>query len=155
MTDKPTKGEVAEGLDSERETVPPVRDIETNEFASSDYESWGGNTVPSANEVRAASIIQNAYRCCQRSASHRHGSVSSVTARDRSFKACLAEAQKIAWIGGNYYRKLFLGPLPHVLLCLEKVGSYAVTTREQVKKLTVTAEGQELQDLSKQQTATA
>ncbi|KAI0321916.1 hypothetical protein OF83DRAFT_135754 [Amylostereum chailletii] len=41
------------------------------------------------------------------------------THRAKYFDACLKEAAKIQWAATSTYRFVFLGPLPHVLACLE------------------------------------
>lgn len=56
--------------------------------------------------------------------SQRRGRVSArpsklAALRSHLFEILLAEAQRIPWSGHNFYRKLYLGPLLHILVCLE------------------------------------
>ena len=67
------------------------------------------------------------------------------------FDACLAESKTMEW-PHNYYRLLFLGPLPHVLVCIGGVQSYAVGAKEKAKKRWSTASHQELEDIGKRRT---
>jgi len=56
------------------------------------------------------------------------------------------------WPHGRYYHKLFLGPLPHVLVCLGGVHSYLVGANGKAKKRYKVATYQELDDVGKKMT---
>ena len=56
------------------------------------------------------------------------------------------------WPHGRYYRKLFLGPLPHVLVCLSGVHSYLVGAKDKAKKRYKVATHQELDNVGKKMT---
>jgi hypothetical protein len=56
------------------------------------------------------------------------------------------------WPHGRYYRMLFLGPLPHVLVCLSWVHSFLVGAKDKAKKRLNVAAHQELDDVMKKMT---
>jgi hypothetical protein len=101
---------------------------------------------PSEMEVLAASLIQRVFRRIVR---HRRGiseEALSVT-RAAHFTSCWQQAQEMSW-PRRYYRLLFLGPLPHVLSCLDGVYTYASSTKAKTKKRLNVAQHEELEDLS-------
>ncbi|KAJ2926880.1 hypothetical protein H1R20_g10209, partial [Candolleomyces eurysporus] len=56
---------------------------------------------------------------------------------DSYFEACLELAldrKKMQWPHGFYYRKLYLGLVPHLLACIKGVGSYAFSAKAKAKK---------------------
>jgi hypothetical protein len=105
---------------------------------------------PSEVELRAASLIQRAYKRVVR---HRRGKSREAlsVARAVHFTTCWRQAQEMLW-PYRYYRLLFLGPLPHVLLCLDSVYTYASSTKAKMKKRLQVAKHEELEDLSIRQT---
>ena len=68
--------------------------------------------------------------------------------RDRLFKACKASASSVH----ARYRKTFLGPVPHLLLCLEWIISSAQASKGTIKARRAEATLQELSDLTLEQT---
>ncbi|KAH9017008.1 hypothetical protein EDB85DRAFT_2017856 [Lactarius pseudohatsudake] len=68
--------------------------------------------------------------------------------RDRLFKACKASASAVH----AGYRKIYLGPIPHLLLCLEWIISSARASKGTIKARRAGATLQELSDLTFQQT---
>ncbi|KAH8984685.1 hypothetical protein EDB92DRAFT_1470073 [Lactarius akahatsu] len=68
--------------------------------------------------------------------------------RDRLFKACKASASAVH----AGYRKIYLGPVPHLLLCLEWIISSARASKGTIKARRAGATLQELSDLTFQQT---
>ena len=105
---------------------------------------------PSAEQIHAARVFQVAYR---RAMSRRRKMVKTAAEASRAslFDACLAESKTMEW-PHNYYRLLFLGPIPHVLVCIGGVQSYAVGAKEKAKKRWSTASHQELEDIGKRRT---
>jgi hypothetical protein len=69
--------------------------------------------------------------------------------RDRLFKACRACASAVH----ARYRKIFLGPVPHLLLCLEWIISSAQASKGTIKARRADSEAtlQELSDLTLEQ----
>ena len=69
--------------------------------------------------------------------------------RDRLFKACKASASAVH----ARYRKIYLGPVPHLLLCLEWIIWSAQASKGTIKARRACAEAslQELSDLTLQQ----
>jgi hypothetical protein len=101
---------------------------------------------PSEMEVRAASLIQHVFRRVVR---HRRGISQDAlsVARAAHFTSCWQQAQEMSW-PRRYYRLLFLGPLPHVLSCLDGVYTYVSSTKAKTKKRLNVAQHEELEDLS-------
>jgi hypothetical protein len=64
--------------------------------------------------------------------------------RTRWFRQCLAVSQKSHW--PHEYRVVFLGPLPHILLCLARVEAYARELKTISLKKLLKSVGQELED---------
>ncbi|KAG6874166.1 hypothetical protein C0995_005584 [Termitomyces sp. Mi166 len=73
---------------------------------------------PSEDEQRAALKILKVYRRARlrRGRGARARSTSNIT---KIFAACLKLSQEISWDKDPSYRFVFLGPLPHVLVCLD------------------------------------
>jgi hypothetical protein len=109
------------------------------------------NVIPSMTSHQAASIIQNAYR---RSISRPRRVIQPglPTARARLFLSFLEEARGIKWPVAPIHRIVFLGLLPHLLLCLEEVQKYLLSAKNETKKLLAVAEHLELEMLGKRQT---
>lgn len=66
---------------------------------------------------------------------------------DSYFDTCLKLAldpEKMQWPYGFYYRKMYLGLVPHLLACVKGVESYAFSAKEKAKKR---YRGHEKQDL--------
>ena len=68
--------------------------------------------------------------------------------RDRLFKDCKASASAVH----PRYRKIYLGPLPHLLLCLEWIISSAQASKRTIKARRAGSTLQELSDLTSEQT---
>jgi hypothetical protein len=99
---------------------------------------------PSEEQVRAARRIQYAYR---RHARHRSGSAVDAEI-DAIFTACLKETRSSEW-RPSYYRLLFLGPLPHLLVCLEHGITLTHTAKRKTKDLSEVSH-EKLEELGRQ-----
>ncbi|CAA7264670.1 unnamed protein product [Cyclocybe aegerita] len=106
---------------------------------------------PSEELIRAASCIQARYRKILRS-KRQTSRTALETLRASCFEACLAESRKIEWPPRSHYLLLFLGPLPHVLTCLNAVHTWVMETKQRNKKRFKTATHQELDDVNKRLT---
>ncbi|KAG2160214.1 uncharacterized protein EDB93DRAFT_1324636 [Suillus bovinus] len=105
---------------------------------------------PSVEEEKAACNIQNAYRRYVRRRSSR-----AVNAEiDAIFITCLKETQSSEWRPG-YYSFLFLGPLPHLLVCLERGISLTHATKAKTKGLFNKESHEKLEELGKQRSEIA
>ena len=65
----------------------------------------------------------------------RHKTATQKTC-DSYFEACLklaSDPEKMQWPYGFYYKKLYLGLVPHLLACLKTVESYAFSAKEKAK----------------------
>ncbi|KAJ7222624.1 hypothetical protein GGX14DRAFT_558715 [Mycena pura] len=91
-------------------------------------------------EIRAVSKIQRAFSRAHRRVGRRKAELakSSLTAGcAHFFSLCLKEVAHMGstWSSQEYsYRLRFLGPLPHLLLCLDVVHTATQTQKTQVKK---------------------
>jgi hypothetical protein len=102
--------------------------------------------APSEDELRAASIIQQAYK--RTLSRRRHMSKTGMlAARRRFFAICFERSQEIAWKENSYYRLLFLGPLPHILLCLDVTQAAILSQKAVTKKCLLQNKHEELDDL--------
>ena len=109
------------------------------------------NAALSEEKIQAVNKLQTLYR-----KKMRHRRVVAKTAlqasRNTWFEACLAESAKIDWPEGSFYRFLFLGPLPHVLVCLDAAYTWVMDTKKRNKKRFIKASHQELEELNKRMT---
>jgi hypothetical protein len=104
----------------------------------------------SDEQIEAACVIQAMYR---RNVERRGGGTRSTLseARSRLFIKCWAECEMLKW-PRSPYRLLFLGPLPHLLLCLERANTFAFEAKMKVKRRLTTAKHQELEDVQTKMT---
>jgi hypothetical protein len=147
----------------EIEDAEPEQEIEEPEVDDTDIVGAGSvesiaitalpeaNLLPSEEQIHAARVIQIAYRKLLR---RRRKSTKSALEVSRAsfFDACLEESLKMEWPNGIYYRLLFLGPLPHVLVCLSAAHSWAIDTKTRNKKKLKVALHQELENVGKRLT---
>ncbi|KAJ7293966.1 hypothetical protein C8J57DRAFT_1444990 [Mycena rebaudengoi] len=108
----------------------------------------------SEEEVRAAGRIQRAFkrvrvRTDRRRAEMAESSVGAACAD--LFLSCLKEAATMEW-PNHEYRLRFLGPLPHLLLCLDIVHNSAQKQKKQIKKDLRDAKHEKLEELDKRLT---
>ncbi|KAG2109745.1 uncharacterized protein F5147DRAFT_150627 [Suillus discolor] len=100
---------------------------------------------PSEEQVFAARTIQYAYRY---HVWRRSGS--AVDAELRAiFTTCLKETRTSKW-RPSYYRLLFLGPLPHLLACLEQGIALTHAAKIKTKDLFKTESHEKLEELGRQ-----
>jgi len=99
--------------------------------------------IPPQDEIQleAARKILSAYR---RSRHRQSPRTPLFVDRTRWFRQCLAVLPKSHW--PHVYRVVFLGPLPHILLCLARVEAYARELKMISMKKLLQSEGQELED---------
>lgn len=105
----------------------------------------------SEEEVSAARRIQTAYRQRLRVLQYR-SKMSTLEAEIHAiFRTCLKQVQLASW-QSSPYRTLFLGPLPHLLLALEKGIASAEATKAKTKipSLLLTQGHENLEELGRQ-----
>lgn len=163
----------ARGID---ETVSKVEDAikdvvedagytEVTEFQDAQMDSTGwsehgrglDDNAPASDFIlsearkHAARVIIYAYR---RFVSRRRGvGRSGLSAKlDRLFCSCLEEAQRIGWNSREPYRKVYLGALPPILLCLEEARKITFAAKADVKEHSKDVELLEREDLGKRRT---
>jgi hypothetical protein len=131
ITDQDTGGVVAEEMQVEDITeeleLDPTIDTETLARSMNIARVQEVVDTPSRKEIDAACIIQATYR--RKHMRQRGGTRTKLSeAIRRFFIECWAESEKIDW-PRRHYRLLFLGPLPHLLLCLERANTSAFESK--------------------------
>jgi hypothetical protein len=103
----------------------------------------------SNDQIVAACAIQAMYR---RHVLRRESVRKALSeARSRFFIDCWVESEKMEW-PHRHYRLLFLGPLPHLLLCLERANTSAFDFKMKVKRRLTMAKHTELEDVQMKMT---
>ncbi|KAJ7139425.1 hypothetical protein C8R44DRAFT_764441 [Mycena epipterygia] len=103
-------------------------------------------------DVHAALVIQRAFKRVHKRASRRKVEMaesSLVAGCAVFFVACLKEAAAIEWANQDY-RLRFLGPLPHLLMCLDVVHTTAQKQKKHIRKDLREAKHEKLEALDKQ-----
>ncbi|KAK0232749.1 hypothetical protein IW262DRAFT_1451222 [Armillaria fumosa] len=122
--DQTTRGKQAERL-------PPAETVSDEEDSVNDTDDavGGQDWLPSEREVAAASLIQQTYRkvLCHRREVAKRGIAAQI------YASCTKEVSRLGDNPGLYLR-LFLGPLPHILVCLETVCIEARSQRKKTNK---------------------
>ncbi|KAG2070632.1 hypothetical protein BDR04DRAFT_1076404 [Suillus decipiens] len=150
-----TQPEEFEGEEEKDEDVTANPDTETPDASESsdepatslapDLDESLRSHGPSVEEEEAARNIQKAYRCHVRRRSGR-----AVNAEiDAIFLTCLKETQSSEWRPG-YYNLLFLGPLPHLLVCLERGIALTRAAKAKTKGLLNKESHEKLEELGRQ-----
>jgi hypothetical protein len=140
-------GDVAANADAG--DSPETSDEAVASFAPDLDESLRTNE-PSEEEEKSACQIQKAYRRYVLRRSSR-----AVNAEiDAIFMACLKETQSSEWRQG-YYCLLFLGPLPHLLVCLERGIALTNTAKAKMKGLLNKESHSRLEELGRQRSEIA
>ncbi|KAH6917671.1 hypothetical protein BKA70DRAFT_1139349 [Coprinopsis sp. MPI-PUGE-AT-0042] len=71
---------------------------------------------------------------------------------DSTYETCLKLSMEMGWPNGNYYKKLYLGLVPHLLVCVNAVQTHAQSAKGIAKKQLLKGKRQNLDDLSSQMT---
>ncbi|KAH9016161.1 hypothetical protein EDB85DRAFT_1898307 [Lactarius pseudohatsudake] len=138
-------GQVAatDGIDGMGDLTSYQRGEEAAEYSEDDAFDIGDGEGP--DRSREALIIQKAAR---RYLLKHSSSDKLKTKRDRHFEACKASADVVH----ARYRGVYLGPVPHLLLCLEWIIPSARASKDTIKARCRDATLQELSDLMSKQT---
>ncbi|KAF6765917.1 hypothetical protein DFP72DRAFT_996790 [Ephemerocybe angulata] len=89
------------------------------------------------------------YRRVLRTRKLERAKTSTQKAYDSFFDTCLKASKDMAWPHGFFYRKLYLGLVPHLLACVNGVESYAHSAKAKAKKRLRKDEKQDLEGLNK------
>ncbi|KAH9075550.1 hypothetical protein EDB83DRAFT_2549245 [Lactarius deliciosus] len=143
-------GQVPDGIDGTGDISGYQHVEEAVEYSTDDAIDLGdGEGSESLDRSREASIIQKAVRRYLLESGEGSSDDKLKIGRDRLFKACKASANTVH----ARYRKIYLGPVPHLLLCLEWIISSARTSKTTIKTRRAQKVAlQELLDLMLQQT---
>jgi hypothetical protein len=104
---------------------------------------------PSEEQIQAASVIQRMYR--QHLQQQRRRTSKLNQSRNHHFNACLARSKQLSFPSLRY-RLLFLGTLPHLLVCIEAVHTYAHEAKTKQKRLFLTGKNDILVESGKKLT---
>lgn len=74
------------------------------------------------------------YQRRLRSAKLEKAKSATQKARDSYFETCLGLSEDMEWPFGFFYRKLYLGLVPNLLACVNRVDSYAYGARAKAKR---------------------
>ncbi|KAH8984681.1 hypothetical protein EDB92DRAFT_1885663 [Lactarius akahatsu] len=108
-----------------------------------------------AKQHHAAKTLQSYYRRLQAKRANQiaHAGLGLPKARKDRFEAFAQAASTIEWPERSLYRRIFLGALPHLLLCLDHTRTIVMDEKAKVKR-SARSNGrhQEIEDLMKRQT---
>ncbi len=107
---------------------------------------------PSEALIQATRACQSFYRKKIRYKQKSNKLDSLGIQRANCFEACLLASTKINWPARSYYQLLFLGPLPHILVCLKSAHTWAIDMKNRNKKRLTLSTHQELEDIKKRLT---
>ncbi|KJA29102.1 hypothetical protein HYPSUDRAFT_32443 [Hypholoma sublateritium FD-334 SS-4] len=99
--------------------------------------------------LRCQSLYRKKVRCKQKGSEL--DSLKSIQ-RTNCFEACLLVSTKIDWAARSHYQRVFLGPLPHILVCLKSAHTWASEMKTRNKKRLTSGTHQELEDIMKRLT---
>ncbi|KAH9009229.1 hypothetical protein EDB84DRAFT_1584162 [Lactarius hengduanensis] len=123
-------GQVPDGIGGTGDISGHQHVEEAVEYSTDDAIDMGdGEGSESLDRSREASIIQKAVRRYLLESGEGTSDDRLKIGRDRLFKACKASANAVH----ARYRKIYLGPVPHLLLCLEWIISSARTSKTTIK----------------------
>jgi len=143
-----TAGQVTDGIDEADELTGYQLVEKAVEYSADDAVDMGDGEGP--DRSREAIVIQRAVRRYLLKFSEGSSKDEMKTRRDRLFKLCSASANAVH----ARYRKIYLGPVPHLLLCLDWIILSAQAEKVTIKarRKDATLPSQALSDLSTLQT---
>ncbi|KAH7911824.1 hypothetical protein BJ138DRAFT_1005801 [Hygrophoropsis aurantiaca] len=126
------------------------RVADRDSFAHAVDETMVQSNIPTEEETQAAGILQTIYR---RRLDRRSRSARAALDEERHafFEECLKQVKSTEW-APSYYRLLYLGPLPHLLLCLERAVAILHDTKRKIKGRLTKNNYDRLEELGKQRT---
>ncbi|KZP05197.1 hypothetical protein FIBSPDRAFT_843218 [Athelia psychrophila] len=148
--------ELQDENEHEEETNEPQMDLTIDADALAQSMQDTGDQVlydaPTEEQIQAALRIQIAYRQLLR---YRRTSARTglSAARDRQFVNCRLESEKMDWPRGGFclapprYRIVFLGPIPHLLVCLERARTVASEDASKAKRRVAFAKHRDLEEV--------
>jgi len=108
-----------------------------------------------AKQERAAKTLQSYYRRLLESRANQiaNPGLGLLKTRKDKFDACAQVADSIEWPEKSLYRPVFLGALPHLLVCIDRAWTIAVEAKAKVKKAARSNDRHEaIEELMKRQT---
>jgi hypothetical protein len=102
-------------------------------------DSLGPTEVPAAEAITeeqkaVATKLIDVYQRKLRSRKLERAKTATHKAYDSYFETCLEMSKTMDWPLGFYYRKLYLGFVPHLLACVNRVEAHAHNARGRAKK---------------------
>jgi hypothetical protein len=108
-----------------------------------EYTAQDDDDSEETDRTKEVIVIQRAARRHFFKDIEEHSSNTLAKGRDRLFKSCKASADAVH----AKYRKIYLGPVPHLLLCVEWIVTRAQESKNAIKARRVEATLQEKSDL--------
>ncbi|KAF5314113.1 hypothetical protein D9611_006922 [Ephemerocybe angulata] len=97
-----------------------------------------------------ASQLTKAYRRILRNRELERAKILTQKVYDCCFVNCLKALKNMEWSHRLFYRKLYLGLVPHLLGCVDRVISYAHSAKARAKKRLRAAKVDDLEGLNKE-----
>jgi hypothetical protein len=111
-----------------------------------EYTAQDADDSEETDRTKEVIVIQRAARRHFFKDIEEHSSNALTKGRDRLFKSCKASVDAVH----TKYRNIYLGPVPHLLLCVEWIVTHAQESKNAIKGRRVEATLQEKSDLMAQ-----
>jgi hypothetical protein len=144
----PSAQPVPEAYD-EQEAEAPV-DVPAIDAQEVDLDNLTHVQTISAKEHASAGKIQSVYR--QHLLKKPPSTESTLSSSRRAFFEQLAQEEYVVPVDKTLYRKMFLGPLAHALLCADHVQRWVYNSKRKAKKQLSLVKHQDLEDIRERQT---
>lgn len=110
--------------------------------------------VISLDKISAAGLILAVYR--RYKSRHRADMITSSLDKPSKlseiFSSCLSNSKELKDTSSQLHQKLYLGALPHLLVCIGKARNYVHKAKSVTKQRIQVAEGKQVDELGKLQT---
>ncbi|KAI9436974.1 hypothetical protein H4582DRAFT_1853973 [Lactarius indigo] len=154
--DDPIPEDIEEEDIEEEDTEPPPDDVDVSTIIGSIRTKVSKISEEDlAKQHHAAKTLQSYYRRLQAKRANQiaHAGLGLPKARKDRFEAFAEAAKSIEWPERSLYRPIFLGALPHLLLCLDYTRTIVMDEKAKVKRAARSnRRHQEIEDLMKRQT---
>jgi len=142
-------GTMTVGHTSDTRSVDSLNDIPSGDRRAeglAEYTAQDADDSEETDWTKEVIVIQRAARRHFFKDIAEHSSNALTKGRDRLFKSCKASADAVH----AKYRKIYLGPIPHLLLCVEWIVTRAEESKNAIKARRAEATLQEKSDLMAQ-----
>ncbi len=146
---------IQEGIEDEDTTLPPEAVDVAAMIVSIGAEVTKISEEDLAKQHRAAKKLQFYYRRLQtrRANEIANPELGLIKTRKDRFEAFARAAHNIEWPEGSLYRPIYLGALPHLLVCLDYMWTTVMDDKTKVKRVSLlNGRHEEIEDLMKRRT---